>query len=174
MRIIKSQKTEEKVLYILRGPSGSGKSTLANSLNPEVVFSTDDYFMEDGIYNWSVDKLKQAHQWNQKRAEKAMQYGFSPIVIDNTFTRAYEAKFYVQKAKEHGYKVKIIEPNWSSELKDKEGKWNANFIEKLQNSPERIKQKKSLPRNVVDKMVNRYEYDITEKDILNSKAPWEN
>lgn len=33
------------------------------------VFSTDDYFMEDGTYAFDPDCLEDAHKWNQKRGK---------------------------------------------------------------------------------------------------------
>ncbi|ELK30056.1 Dynein heavy chain 6, axonemal [Myotis davidii] len=78
-----------KHLYFLRGLPGSGKTTLARQLQHDfpraLIFSTDDFFFrEDGAYEFTPDFLEEAHEWNQKRARKAMRNGISPISIDNT------------------------------------------------------------------------------------------
>ncbi|XP_074072180.1 NEDD4-binding protein 2-like 1 isoform X2 [Macrotis lagotis] len=88
-----------KQLYLLRGLPGSGKSTLARQLKHDspraLIFSTDDYFFkEDGTYEFNPDVLTEAHDWNQKRARKAMRNGISPIIIDNTNLHAWEMKPY--------------------------------------------------------------------------------
>ncbi|KAL6083929.1 hypothetical protein STEG23_026590 [Scotinomys teguina] len=60
-----------------------------------LIFSTDDFFFrEDGAYEFNPDFLEEAHEWNQKRAKKAMQSGISPIIIDNTNLHAWEMKPY--------------------------------------------------------------------------------
>jgi len=54
---------EEKVMIIARGVSGSGKSTLAKILGKGgVVFSTDDYFYDEGNYNFDPKNLSIAHE----------------------------------------------------------------------------------------------------------------
>ena len=41
----------------------SGKSTLAKSLaDPQYVFSTDDFFMVDGVYQFNRERIGQAHE----------------------------------------------------------------------------------------------------------------
>lgn len=103
---------DERVMYLLRGCSGSGKSTLAHTLAPGAkVMSTDDYFMKNGRYVFDIKSLGKAHAWNKKRAADAAKAGEKPLVIDNTFTRAWEARAYVEAALEHGYRIEIREPN---------------------------------------------------------------
>ncbi|GAB1290507.1 NEDD4-binding protein 2-like 1 [Apodemus speciosus] len=60
-----------------------------------LIFSTDDFFFrEDGAYEFDPNFLEEAHEWNQKRARKAMRNGISPIIIDNTNLHAWEMKPY--------------------------------------------------------------------------------
>jgi tRNA uridine 5-carbamoylmethylation protein Kti12 len=57
-----------KTLYIMRGVPGSGKSTLAKQLaegDESKIFSTDDYWMKDGTYQFDPKMLGNAHEWNQ-------------------------------------------------------------------------------------------------------------
>jgi len=84
---------KNKVLILLRGVSGSGKSTLANQIVGDgQIFSTDDYWIQDGEYKFNSEQLGAAHKWNQNRAIIAMEQGVSPIIIDNTIVSAWEAK----------------------------------------------------------------------------------
>ncbi|XP_063088682.1 NEDD4-binding protein 2-like 2 isoform X9 [Cavia porcellus] len=104
-----------KHLYLLRGLPGSGKTTLARQLQRDfpmaAIFSTDDFFSrEDGAYEFNPDFLEEAHEWNQKRARKAMRNGISPIIIDNTNLHAWEMKPYAVMALENNYEVIFREP----------------------------------------------------------------
>lgn len=168
MKTIKSQKKSNKTLYILRGPSGTGKSTLAKDLGAKETFSADDYFMKGDKYVFDPHKLGSAHGQCKAKAKDAMKKGISPIAVDNTFTQAFEIKPYLQLAQIYGYSVSFVEPDWTPELRNEDGTWNADFIERQQKNPDRVKMNKSLPRNIVDKMVNRYQYDLTPDNILAS------
>ena len=163
----KSQsETGEKLLFIARGVPGSGKSSLAKKLGQGgVILSTDDFFMQNGKYNFDPSKLSQAHQWNRDRARKVMSEGISPVVIDNTNTKNFEYRDYYKMGQEFGYNIKLVEPNWSPELKTPEGKWNVDFLAG--------KNIHGVDRKVLERMVNNYDYNPTEEDILKSKAPWE-
>jgi len=158
---------QNKKLWIVRSPSGAGKSTLAEQIAGVngVIFTTDDYFMHNGKYIFDAKRLGQAHQWNQERTEQAMKQGIPTIVVANTSTRSYEMKSYVQMAQKYGYDVKIKEPDWHPDLKTKEGKWNIDFL--------RGRNKHDVPPEVLQRMIDRYDYNPSIEDILKSKAPWE-
>jgi hypothetical protein len=163
-----------KQLIIMRAPSGAGKSSLAKILGMGgVIYSTDDFFEVDGKYNFDGSKLGQAHKWNFERAIEAMKKGISPIVIDNTNVKFYEAKAYVKAGIELGYSISFEEPNWSKDLKDKDGKWNPDFINKLQIDRNTRNKTKLIREQKVKEMIDRYDYDATIEKVLNSKAPWE-
>ncbi|XP_037655760.1 NEDD4-binding protein 2-like 1 isoform X2 [Choloepus didactylus] len=77
-----------------------------------LVFSTDDFFFrEDGTYEFNPDFLEEAHDWNQKRARRAMRGGASPIIIDNTNLHAWEMQPYAAMALENNYEVIFREPD---------------------------------------------------------------
>ena len=166
---------EAKVLYIMRGVSGSGKSTLANSLaDPSNIFSTDDFFGHGDEYvkNFNPSKLGEAHQWNQDRVIEAMSKGINPIVVDNTHTQAWEAKPYVKAALKNGYEVIIKEPNspmWKVVLDtiEKDGDLDS-VAEKLSSL-----NKHGVPKEAIEKMLQRYEPNITVDKILDSKSPFD-
>ena len=142
---------ENKILYITRGISGSGKSTLAKSLAPkENIFSTDDLFMIDGEYKFDPKKLSEYHKINQKRVKEAMEKGISPIVVDNTNTKAWEMKPYVLLADEHGYKTELKEPDTS-------WKFDAKILAQ--------KNTHGVPEESIKKMIVRYEKDLNIDDI---------
>ena len=149
---------KEKILIIMRGISGSGKSTLAKELGQNgIIFSTDDFFMKNGKYMFDPKKIGEAHQWNLNRAIQAMQQEISPIVIDNTNTQAWEAKKYVEEGKKRGYKIEVREPNtpW---------KFDAEELAKRNTH--------GVPKASIEKMLNRWEPDLTEEKILQSKSPF--
>jgi len=151
---------EKKVLFLLRAPSGSGKSTLAKELAGTTgkSFEADEYFMKNGKYIFDVNLLGRAHQWNEQRAREAMKNGVSPVVIANTNTKLFEMKPYILAAKEYGYEVHFKEPNWSPELKTQDGKWNVDFLAKLQQNKDRADVGKTLDRSIIERQTNRFQY----------------
>jgi aryl-alcohol dehydrogenase-like predicted oxidoreductase/predicted kinase len=163
-----------KRLIILRGISGTGKSTLARDLEREhktKALGSDDFFMKGGKYIYDMAKLSEAHSWNQQRVRETMKRGDPVVIVDNTNTQAWEMKPYVQAAKEFGYSVEFKEPGWSPKLKDEQGKWNVDFIEKLQRNKDRSNIGKTIPREVLERMRDRYQYGVTEEDVLKSQMP---
>jgi len=73
-------------LIILRGLPGSGKSTLAEKIAGQknaIICSTDDFWLcNDGEYRFESDRLKEAHEWCQNKARKALKEG-KTVIIDN-------------------------------------------------------------------------------------------
>ncbi len=105
-----------KRLVIMRGISGSGKSTLAKEIANEdpanlgVVCSTDDYFVEDGVYTFNGAEIAVAHEWNQTRVQRHMRHDTPIIVVDNTNTMEWEFAPYLVMAEDYGYEVEVREP----------------------------------------------------------------
>ncbi|KAG2457351.1 N42L2 protein, partial [Polypterus senegalus] len=110
-------------LFILRGLPGSGKSTLARQIRNEFgsaeIFSTDDFFRDEfGRYHFNARELREAHEWNKKRAREAMEEGLNPIIIDNTNIHAWEMKPYVRMGLDNGYYIIFKEPEtgWKNDI----------------------------------------------------------
>ncbi|KAK3737014.1 hypothetical protein QZH41_018399 [Actinostola sp. cb2023] len=143
-----------KVLVLMRGLPGSGKSTLAQRMKGNgVVFSTDDYFIQNGWYQFDGTNLGEAHQWNQIRAREAMQGGVSPVIIDNTNTQAWEMKPYISMAQRLGYHTIFKEP-------DTPWRWNARELFKHNQH--------GITFSGIRNMMERYEHDLTIEQIVNS------
>lgn len=151
-------------LILMRGVSGSGKSTLARQIADEqyvsVIYSTDDFFMVDGEYRFDPKRLSEFHAHNVRRTEDAMVERCPCIIIDNTNTQAWEMKPYVELAMTHGYAVKIVEPE------------PVSFDELMERQAQRADQNKALNAEVVQRMLNRYQKDVTVQDILESQRPF--
>ena len=102
-------------LILLRGLPGSGKSTLAkiilqlpSNAEPEVL-SADDFFeTKEGIYNFDVTKLKEAHNYCQFRCSERMRQQKSRIVVANTFTQEWEMDEYFKMAERYNYRVHTV------------------------------------------------------------------
>ena len=97
-----------KTLIIMRGLPGSGKSTRALNLQPDrnLHCSADDWFMQDGKYNFDPEKLHLAHGYCARKAELFMQRGATPVVIDNTNIKKRDFKNYLDLAAKYGYEVR--------------------------------------------------------------------
>ncbi len=151
---------KEKRLVIMRGLPGSGKTTLAQKItnNYGVVYSSDDYFMEDGEYKFQAKKLKDAHLWNQQRTKGAMEKEESLIVVDNCNVRKWESKPYVKLANEHGYTVEFMEVDTP---------WNRDLEELIKHNTH------GVPKKFIKRMLDSWEDDFTIENVLNSKAPWQ-
>lgn len=97
----------EKVLILVRGLPGAGKTTFAHIIEsePNMVFSADDYFMDDGEYKFDASLLDKAHKHCLNDTERYMRWGAKRIIVANTFTTKKEMKPYFEIADKHGYTV---------------------------------------------------------------------
>lgn len=159
-----------KILFVMRGCPGSGKSSTAKKLGEGgVVLSTDDFFVEDGRYVFNPTRLGEAHDWNIKRALKAISEGVSPIVIDNTNVLGWQAKPYVQAALAAGYDVKIAEPSSPWWKKHKPG---MSDEEKTRMADELgYRNEHGVPADVIRKMLDSWEHGLTPEGIMESRKP---
>ncbi|XP_061849561.1 NEDD4-binding protein 2-like 1 isoform X2 [Colius striatus] len=121
-----------------------------------VVLSTDDFFVEDGVYVFEPDLLEDAHKWNQKRACRAMRSGKSPVIIDNTNIHAWEMKPYVMMARENRYEVVFREPDTP---------WKFNVRELTRRNTHHVPQQK------IRQMKEQYEHNVTFHSVLQSQKP---
>lgn len=151
-------------IIIIRGVSGSGKSTLAKQIAAEqsfaLIFSTDDFFMINGEYRFDAKLLGDYHAHNVRRTEDAMIEKRPCIIIDNTNTQTWEMKPYVELAITYGYSVRIVEPE------------PVSFDELMARQSQRADQNKALTAEVVKRMLDRYEHNVTIEKILASKRPF--
>jgi predicted kinase len=101
-------------LILLRGLPGSGKSLLGEVINSpifnwsgsNVVLSADDYYInKDGIYEFDVEKITEAHNDCIQRCAKLMSGGSNKIVVANTFVEQWELRPYYEIADRYGYCV---------------------------------------------------------------------
>ena len=60
-----------------------------------MIYSTDDFFMVNGKYEYDPKMIGDYHARNLERTVKAMLQGKPLIVIDNTNIRLWEMKKYV-------------------------------------------------------------------------------
>lgn len=102
-------------MTICRGLPGSGKTTIAKQLlyHARVAgrkcnhYEADMYFMRDGVYQFDMNNLADAHDWCRSSVEDCMQEGCDAIV-SNTFTTIRELRPYFEIAKEFGVVPNVI------------------------------------------------------------------
>lgn len=148
------------LLILMRGVSGSGKSTKAKKIQEKlggVIFSTDDFFTDaEGNYKFNPRELNANHNKNFERTLEAMSEFVSPIIIDNTNLQAWEMKNYVEAANFYKYKIKIIDVDTPRD-------------EIMKRQQSRVG--KTLPPEIIDRMLNKYQRNLSIEDILNSEKP---
>lgn len=94
-----------KCLYLLRGVSGAGKSTLATILAKSlggVAYAADDFFMNGDKYEWSAEKLSDAHKWCMSSVENELVSGSGVAIVHNTLTSEKDIAPYQKIAEKHG------------------------------------------------------------------------
>lgn len=98
-------------IIIIKGTSGSGKSTFANFIagiypvyRGVVICEADQYF-EVTNKNFHYSLLNEAHEYCRNKFQQAIKDNIEIIIVSNTSTRESETKFYIDLAKEKGYKV---------------------------------------------------------------------
>jgi len=95
-------------VVIMQGVPGSGKTTVAKKISRitgAVICSTDDFWGKD--YDFDARKLKEAHEWNQKRVEDLLEKGAS-VIVDNTNIRKEHADPYIDMADRYGCVLEVI------------------------------------------------------------------
>lgn len=149
-----------RLFVILRGPPGSGKSTLARKILFDCtketnfenhIFSTDDYFIKNGVYTYDVRKLSEGHMWNQRRVIAALHKATNPIIVDNTNMCMWEMRSYATFAVENAYLLEVLEPCTS---------WCFNARELS------YKNTHGVPRDKIRDMIDRYEKNISAYKLL--------
>jgi predicted kinase len=125
-------------VFIMRGISGSGKSTVASKINELVnnsqlktkfqtnnvsemaisglpdlplvlIASADQYFQRDGSYEFDIRQLQDAHEYCQSKVVNAMLESVPVLIVDNTNVKYAEMAYYLEAAKQHGYRTIVVE-----------------------------------------------------------------
>lgn len=109
----------------MRGWAGSGKSTLAETIvkvcKGSVIYSTDEFWMKNGVYNYVPSRIVEAHCWNQERVQQAVQKQLQDlkpnaydglqhlphIIVDNTNITLQQCQPYIDIA--HSFNVGIVQ-----------------------------------------------------------------
>lgn len=95
----------ERVIVIVRGVPGSGKTTFAELIG-RAICTADDYHTDrKGSYNWKPENVGKAHAWCQRKCERFLKKGITPIIVANTSTTERELKPYYDLARRYGYQV---------------------------------------------------------------------
>ena len=123
-------------LVLIRGLPGSGKSTMAKSMAGYDHYEADMFFVRDGEYRYDAVRIKDAHEWCQRKAREALADG-KRVVVSNTFTRRFEMEPYFVMARAFGAGLRIVEAT---------GKWENVH---------------GVPEEVVERMRKRWEHVTT-------------
>lgn len=128
-------------LTLIRGWPGSGKSTLAKKLartTNDLHLEADMYFIDaNGNYNWTADKIAEAHRWCQQQTRRHLETRTN-VFVSNTFTTHKELKPYFDIALDFDITPVIIT---------------------MQNKFVNVH---NVPVEAIDRMKNRFQYDLRE------------
>lgn len=99
-----------KTVIILRACSGAGKSTFAEFFksthkNATTICCADNYFMQDGEYQFDAKKLGAAHSFCKKTFLSALEQNIPTVIVANTNTKTQDFLYYIDLANEFGYLV---------------------------------------------------------------------
>ena len=139
-----------KKVTLTRGPSGSGKSFLANKMQKKaieegkscVILSADNYFLQDGNYNWVGKYIKYAHAWCFGMFSKELFNQTDLIIVDNTFIEDWTCFSYIDGATHFGYDWDVIESGT---------KWSKNVDELVKRNTHNV------PKSTIEKMLEGME-----------------
>jgi tRNA uridine 5-carbamoylmethylation protein Kti12 len=115
----------EKIAVILRGLPGSGKSFCARKLmlkakaagHTVAHHTTDNFFMDDGVYRFDGSRLQEAHDQNRAAFAASLNRGIDLVICDNSNSQRWEYIPYLKFAHLRGYTRLIMEmPMISAEL----------------------------------------------------------
>jgi predicted kinase len=100
----------KKQAVVMQGVSGSGKSTYINrKLRHYEVVSADNFFInEDGVYQFNVRLLADAHAACMRDWLEMLYQQEPKICCDNTNLSLWEMAPYVMSANAMGYEVRVI------------------------------------------------------------------
>ncbi|XP_059620528.1 uncharacterized protein LOC132264341 [Phlebotomus argentipes] len=149
-----------RVMVLMRGLPGSGKTYLARKIVDQTaggdyrrhIFSSDNFFYDvNGVYKYDIDKLSEAHLFNQNCVFKKAYDGWSPIIVDNTSMKLWELHIYCKYAVQFGYVVRVLEPTtpWA---------WNVSRLSQMNVH--------SVPRDSIERMLLKYETLSGEQELL--------
>jgi predicted ABC-type ATPase len=104
-----------KEVLLVKGAPGSGKTTFANFIagiasiafplyRGVVICEADQYFeITNKKFHYSL--LGEAHEFCRNKFAQAIKDNAAIIIVSNTSTRESETTFYIDLAKEKGYRV---------------------------------------------------------------------
>jgi hypothetical protein len=196
------------------GKSTLSRTLLANATTQGLngmVISTDDFFMTPQGYRYNPNMIQQyvsssllpfpfhflllflvvdvvcmnrAHRTSHNKCATAVGRGVNPIIVDNTHTQAWEAKFYVTCAVANGYTVRVVEPDtpWKKDPVELAKRnthsmprvhWLLSSFRSLSNPPfpPSCRCLLDVPLLHIERMVARWEDDFSVATILASEAP---
>lgn len=153
LSLLKDMKKNSKIMILLRGLPGASKSTTADEIKElypkTIICSADHYFIKNGIYTFNRDKLGLAHALCKEKFKNAIDNDDEIVIVDNTNLTRKECLPYVKYATQKEYFI-IIK---SFPVIDLDVLVARN--------------KHGVTREILEKMVTRYEPDLTVEKILN-------
>jgi predicted kinase len=110
--------------------------------------------MRSGKYVYKKEQAGVAHARSQYYAREACKEEEN-VIIDNTNVSWNEVKPYLLIAREFSYDVKIMEPDWTPELRVATGGWNTEFL--------RGRSSHDVPQDIIELMASKFDLELEDK-----------
>ena len=106
----------KRTVIINRAVPGSGKTTITKCIIKELekhkikvaLHSTDEYFMNEGRYEFDTKKLELYHKQNLDDFKASLEKGCDVAICDNTNLAPWQSEPYTNLARKHGYQIIFI------------------------------------------------------------------
>jgi len=106
----------KKTVIINRAVPGSGKTTITNCIVDKLkknnisvaIHSTDEYFMVENRYLFTIEKLGEYHENNLKEFCKSLENCVDVVICDNTNIAPWQSEPYTEFARKYNYQIIVI------------------------------------------------------------------
>lgn len=113
-----------------------------------------------GLYShiWHPSKLGAAHNYCFDQFKTAVDQGITPVIVDNTNTQLRQIERYLKYAEQHGYRLRIEEPEspWWLDARSDLGNTKLKYSDKLQKLRDELTKhgQHGVPKDKIEQLID--------------------